>query len=445
MIRTRAVRTRLLLVVLAAVSIALVVATVSFNLLLAQTSDTDANSLLRQRADTERGLISVANGKLELADPSDDAIGDSRVWVFDGQSIVEAPRARPATAAAAQSLASGPSRFLNVGDSDERLFAVPVVKDGRRYGTVVVGTSLAPYEQTRRTALIASLAFAVVLLGISWAAAAWLLRSALRPVEKMTAQAEAWSEEDLDRRFEQGEPYDELSRLAFTLDRLLDRIAASLRHERRFTAEMSHELRTPLAKLTAEAELALRRPRTTEAYRSAIASILANAHQIARIVETLLAAAHQEAGARGTADAGEVAEAALDSVAIVADEQHVELALSEPSRKLRVGVDIDLAERILHPVLDNACRYGRERVSLAVARADGHILFTVDDDGPGVTHDEAESIFEPAVRGSVGLSSGPSAGLGLALSRRLARSVSGDVETEHTDAGGRFVVRLPAA
>src|SRR6185312_4232496 len=154
-------------------------------------------------------------------------------------------------------------------------------------------------------------------------------------------------------------------------------------------------------------------------------SILANAHQIARIVETLLAAAHQEAGARGTADAGEVAEAALDSVAIVADEQHVELALSEPSRKLRVGVDIDLAERILHPVLDNACRYGRERVSLAVARADGHILFTVDDDGPGVTDDEAESIFEPAVRGSVGLSSGPSAGLGLALSRRLARSVSG--------------------
>jgi len=444
MIRTRAVRTRLLLVVLAAVSVALVVATIGFNLLLAGTSETDANSLLRQRAQTERSVITVANGKLQLAEPSDDAVSD-RVWVFDGPTVIEAPRARPASAAAARSLASGRSRFLNVGDSDERLFSLPVVKDGRRYGTVVVGTSLAPYEQTRRTALIASLAFAVVLLGISWAAAAWLLRSALRPVEQMTAQAEAWSEEDLDRRFEQGEPYDELSRLAFTLDRLLDRIAASLRHERRFTAEMSHELRTPLAKLTAEAELALRRPRTTEAYRSAIATILANAQQIARIVETLLAAAHQEAGARGTADAGEVAEAALDSVAIVADEQHVELALSEPSRKLRVGVDIDLAERILHPVLDNACRYGRERVSLTVARADGHILFTVDDDGPGVADGEADAIFEPAARGTAGLSSGPSAGLGLALSRRLARSVSGDVETEPTAGGGRFVVRLPAA
>ena len=77
----------------------------------------------------------------------------------------------------------------------------------------------------------------------------------------MTEQAEAWSEHDLDRRFGLGEPHDELTRLASTLDRLLDRIAASLRHERRFSAELSHELRTPLAKVTAEAELALRRPR----------------------------------------------------------------------------------------------------------------------------------------------------------------------------------------
>ena len=441
----RDVRTRLLLIVLAAVFVALVAATIGFNLLLARTSNQDANSLLRQRADTERGLLQVVGGRIRLTESRDDPIGDSRIWVFEGTRIIEAPHARASTAAAARSLAVGPRRFLDVNKRDERLYGVPITRNGRRYGTVVVGTSLAPYEQTRRTALVASLLFAVVLLGISWAAAAWLLRSALRPVEQMTAQAAAWSEEDLDRRFEQGEPHDELSRLAFTLDRLLDRIAASLRHERRFTAEMSHELRTPLAKLTAEAELALRRPRTSEAYRAAIATILANAQQIARIVETLLAAAHQEAGARGTADAGEIAEAALDSVAIVADEQRVELALAEPASKLRVGVDIDLAERILHPVLDNACRYGHRRVSLSVARSDGNILFTVDDDGPGVGDDEADSIFEPAARGHAGLSTGPSAGLGLALSRRLARSVSGEVEAERSIGGGRFVVRLPAA
>src|SRR5207237_6496387 len=132
-----------------------------------------------------------------------------------------------------------------------------------------------------------------------------LLGSARRPVARRAEQAEQWSDHDLDRRFALGEPHDELTRLASTLDRLLDRIAASLRHERRLSAELSHELRTPLAKLTAEAELALRRPRAPEAYRDAIMSILGGAQQIERIVETLIAAARQEGGPRGVADASD--------------------------------------------------------------------------------------------------------------------------------------------
>ena len=68
----------------------------------------------------------------------------------------------------------------------------------------------------------------------------------------MTDDAAAWSDHDLDRRFDRGEPYDELTRLAATLDALLERLSASLRHEQRLTAELSHELRTPLAKIAAE-------------------------------------------------------------------------------------------------------------------------------------------------------------------------------------------------
>ena len=83
-------------------------------------------------------------------------------------------------------------------------------------------------------------------------------------------------------------------------------------------------------------------------------------------------------------------------------------------------------------------------ISLSLARADGAVLFTVDDDGPGVGAEEAETIFEPAVRGSAGLAAAPSAGLGLALARRLARSVSGDIHAVSSGTGGRFEIRLPA-
>ena len=140
----------------------------------------------------------------------------------------------------------------------------------------------------------------------------WVLAAALRPVAEMTADAEAWSVRDADRRFAAGEPYDELSQLAATLDGLLDRLSASLRREQRFSAELSHELRTPLAKICAEAELALRRERRPSAYREALQTVLGNAQTMTRTIDTLVAAQRQESGlARGSADS----QAVLDEVA----------------------------------------------------------------------------------------------------------------------------------
>ena len=109
-----------------------------------------------------------------------------------------------------------------------------------------------------------------MLLGAVALLSHWILGKALLPVSRMTDDAAAWSDHDLDRRFDRGEPYDELTRLAATLDAMLERLSASLRHEQRLTAELSHELRTPLARIAAETELALRRDRTEEDYRESL-------------------------------------------------------------------------------------------------------------------------------------------------------------------------------
>jgi two-component system OmpR family sensor kinase len=443
--RFRDVRNRLLLIVVLALAFALAAATLGFNVLLADSTARDADAFLRQRANSELALLEIANGRIRFRETADDTLSTSRIWIFQGYQPLEAPASRPETAAAARALVNGPAGFHNVRHRDERLYAVPIVDSGRRVGTLIAGMSLAPYERTRELGLIASLAFAAALLAIVGFAVWWLLRSALRPVAQMTEQAAAWSETDLDRRFDLGEPHDELSRLAATLDALLDRIAASLRHERLFSNEVSHELRTPLAKLIAEAELALRRTRSEDDYRAALSVVLANAEQLASIVETLVSAARHESEPSGVADAAQAARRAAESCSELAEERAVTLTVANPPGALRVGVDLGFAERILHPVLENACLYGRHHVHMSVARADHSVLFTVDDDGPGIAEGEQESIFEPAARGSAGGDVGTGAGLGLALARRLARAASGDVVASASPDGGRFVIRLPAA
>jgi signal transduction histidine kinase len=441
----RDVRTRLLLAVLVALAVALVAATAGFNVLLVSTSTRDANSLLRQRAEEERALVQVQGGQLRLPGHAHERIGESRVWVFSGSRMLEAPTTSAEVNGAAMELARGPVRFRTLNDPDVRLMSLPIVQRGARLGTIVAAVSLAPYEHTERVALVASVGFASILLLLAGASVWWLLRFALRPVARMTEQAAAWVETDLDGRFRLGEPYDELTRLAWTLDQMLDRIAASLRHERLLSAELSHELRTPLAKLRAEAEIALRRPRTADEYTDALLDVIANADRIEQIVEVLLSAAKYESGQRGVADAGAVARGTAVACAPIAELRNVDVEVLEPM-PVRIGVDATFAERVLHPVIENACRYAREHVRVTVSRGEGAVLFTISDDGPGVAEDERARIFEPATRGASGRRAGSGAGLGLALSRRLARSVTGDVEVgSGSDAGGCFLVRLPAA
>src|SRR4029079_1103361 len=95
-------------------------------------------------------------------------------------------------------------------------------------------------------ALVGSIALAIALLAAVAVLTHWILGKAVVPISRMTVDAAAWSDHALDKRFDQGEPYDELTRLAATLDAMLERLSASLRHEQRVTAELFHQARTAL-------------------------------------------------------------------------------------------------------------------------------------------------------------------------------------------------------
>jgi signal transduction histidine kinase len=434
-------RRRLFLVVVLAVGVAIAALVAAFNVILAQTLDQNASDLARSRAAAEIATLDVAGGRLQVGAAPDDRAADASTWVYSEGRVLERPRTGSVVNAIAKRLAGSPARFVDVDERDTRLYAEPIVIDRQRVGTVVAAVSLAPYEQTRNTALAASVVLGALVLALVAIAARWLLSSSLRPVVEMTRQAAAWSERDAEHRFALGPPHDELTELAATLDQLLDRLAASLRHERRFSAELSHELRTPLSRILAEAELALRRDRTPEEYREALAVVQRSASQLARIVETLVAAARYEAGGeRGTADADDVATGAASACDGLAAERQIALEIAPPETPLRVGVDADLGERILQPVIENACRYGRRWVRVSIGRDRATVVYAIEDDGPGVAAGDEERIFEPGARGA----SSAGAGLGLALARRLAESVDGEVTAEPYGGGGRFLVRLPA-
>lgn len=440
----RRLSVRLVLAAVAAVALGLAILTSVFNLLLDHRLSREATQEARSTAQAQLANLNFERGRLSVEHTAQDGVLDERVWVLQQRRVVDRPSATRRVTDAAIGMASRPPSARDI-DDDIRLVSEAFNVRRQRLGTVVAEVSLVPYEHTEHLALISSLILDALILILVAVVARQIVGVALRPVARMTAQAAEWSEHDLDRRFALGPPRDELTALAATLDALLGRLGASLRHEQRFTAEIAHEVRTPLAALRTEAELALRRKRTTAELRDGLLGVLSHAERITRVVDSLMAAAESSTNlGSATVDATRATHTAVGDARAQAQTQGIELEIQPTPQPIEINTDERMVTSILAPVLENAIRYGHSKVRIELAHDGPHVVLAVVDDGPGVGVEDVERLFEPGVRGS-SAGAWQGAGLGLALARRLARSTGGDVTACPATNGGRFEIHLPAS
>jgi signal transduction histidine kinase len=435
-------RRRIVLVAVGSFAVGLALLLVAFNVVLARRLSSEAESVLASRVAAQRANLHVVNGRVLVREGPGDAALDGAAWVFQDGHLAESgslpARLRPVTQ---QLLAQGTRAEANVGDT--RLLVQPGSAGHGISATVVAAISLGPYESTQRVALIGSAAVGVILLALVGLITSRSVTGALRPVRRMTEQATAWSQHDLHRRFDLGPPHDELTTLAARLDGLLERIDTSFQHEKRFAGEVAHELRTPLARQRAEIELALRGEGDEQEIRATLPMLLREVDRMTVVIDTLVAAAQAELiPDQGTTSASQIVTLASDALAGSARDSGVVLHGPRQTLPVQVGVELNYAVQTLLPVIDNAVRHARTRVGIAWAQRDGEAVFTITDDGPGVSADEREAIFEPGVRARTSVAS-RGAGLGLPLARRLARAVGGDVAAPPSSNGGHFEVTLP--
>ncbi|KUJ66017.1 histidine kinase [Streptomyces albus subsp. albus] len=442
--RPGTLRGRLALLALFSTAIWVVLLTVAFNVALAGRLRDQADDLLRTRASAVAATIRVQPDRsLTIDEPADDSALDAGIWVYQRDRALERPAGSAELQQHADRLAGRGPRFENAAAA--RLYARPVRDHGRQVGTVVTAVGLAPYRHTARSALAGSIGLAILLLGGVYLVTRLVIGRALKPVAAMSRQAARWSGHDIGRRFGPARRPAELDTLAGSLDELLDRIAAVLRHEQQLTGELSHELRTPLARITAETDWLLARPRDAGERRVALKAIAQGTERMRTICETLLSEARaRSAEAPGRCDTGALAR----SLAIRHAQDHptappLTVSLSGAGAELTAGVSPELAERILAPLLDNARRYAVGAIVLECSAAPGTVRVAVRDDGPGVPVGAREAIFEPGYRADPA-DGHDGAGLGLPLARRLARTAGGELVAAPADRGARFVVTLPA-
>jgi signal transduction histidine kinase len=205
---------------------------------------------------------------------------------------------------------------------------------------------------------------------------------------------------------------------------------------------VSHELRNPLTGIVGLAEeLRDGYADFSEQERHDLITLIAHqAGEMTSLVEDLLVAVRSD-----VADVAVVPES-VDVVAELEPLRVLRLHQVEwlaPSHSVLAWADPQRLRQIVRNLLSNAERHGGEHIRLNVEATGEGVVITVGDDGPGVAEEDVERIFEPYQRAVGATVKQGSVGLGLSVSRRLARLMGGDLEYDYDGHWATFRLILP--
>jgi heavy metal sensor kinase len=338
-------------------------------------------------------------------------------------------------------------RTVDIDGEPFRVWSSRLTVGRKVVGVVQVGESAEAVASVTDALEIVFLVAGAVAALLALAIGYWLARSALKPIDNVTAVAREIEASDLSRRIQAHRQPEEVQRLADTFDAMLERLNAAFQQQRNFVLDVSHELRTPLTALRGNLDVLLMHEDLGTEARAQLERMSMEVGRLVRLTSNLLYLAHVDAG-RGV-DRRPVA---MDDLCLEVYRQAKDL---RPEVRLRLGGedqvtvmgDRDLLKQLILNLVDNGLKYtppGGE-VTLSLYAEDSWARIVVQDTGPGIPPDDLPHIFDRYYRGAgSGGRGGSGAGIGLAITEWVARAHGGRIEVgSEVGKGSTFTVHLP--
>ncbi len=312
---------------------------------------------------------------------------------------------------------------------------------------IYVATSLSQVNAATND-LAWSLAIALpVLLGFLALTISLSVGRSLRPIESIRVQALAMGV-DLHQRVPVPRSRDEVSRLAVTVNQMLDRLEHAAQKQKQFVGDASHELRSPLASLRAEVEVELAQSDHAGVL-STLERVQLQAVRMTDLIEDLLFLARLHEGhSRQSFESVDLDEVVIDELRRLKALNKVEVSIGQLDAVRTLGSPRDLA-RLVRNIGDNALRHAATEVEIELADHGDSATITIANDGPPIPPEDRQRIFDRFTRLDGARSrriGGGVSGLGLAIAQEIATAHGGHISVltrQNETAGVTFVVTLP--
>ncbi len=278
----------------------------------------------------------------------------------------------------------------------------------------------------------------------------FFMKKVFSPIKQIVDLTNRITAKDLSKRLDMADNSDEIGELAQTLNHMIERLEQSFARIRQFSEDVAHELKTPLAKLKCNAEISLRKDRTTAEYQNDISAIIKDIKTLEQITNDLLFLSRMDS--RKIPRSFEkfcLHELVLSVFEETHQSAHEKKLIVDFGRidPVDIYADQGLIKTMVDNLISNAVKYTRPggiiRIDLQKQNKDAEL--TITDTGVGIPEADLPLIFDRFFRvdPSRSLETGGS-GLGLAIVQKIILFHDGRISVKSSPGkGSSFFIRLP--
>ena len=283
---------------------------------------------------------------------------------------------------------------------------------------------------------------------VSAAIAYFVSGQALKPLRKLSQQAEKIDQDSISDIRLNEDTVKEFRQLSISVNLMLDRLSESFATQRQFSGNAAHELRTPLAIMQTKLELFAAEHKNLEGDTAELVRSQAEQlDRLSRLVHTLLEMSNLSSAPRSDRiELAPLVEEIITDLTPLASQNDITME-QDCDNVVITGSDA-LIYRLVFNLIENAVKYNRRggSVSVSVHKENSDVVVRVSDTGCGIPEEYRESIFQPFFRVDKSRSRQMGGvGLGLALVHEIAVLHGGSVRAEPGNKVGTvFIVTLPA-
>ncbi len=299
----------------------------------------------------------------------------------------------------------------------------------------------------RNIFLISIFVVLFLITGGAW----WLSGNALRPIGQLTEAIKQVTVKGLDRRVPIGETDVEFVELIEVFNQMLESLERSFKQASRFSGDAAHELKTPLAILQGEIERTLQQAESESHIQQSLSSLLDEVRRLSGIVRKLLLLSLADAGRmnlyRVEVNLSEILAQVEEDIELLAPHLKVQ---TEINTQLRVLGDRDLLTQVVQNLVSNAIKYNLPDgwIRIYARQQEAKVAIAIVNSSKNILPSDRERIFERFYRGDPARTRSEEVegtGLGLSLSREIARAHGGDLILDSTPVNQTaFTLTLPS-